>query len=175
MFGLFDYWFQVRIHGFRIQGSGLRKRAINHSVLTRQLILCYLRSKKNHNSEGTPPWTSKLSGVSVCIVWWSGDRWHVTGGGRRTFSQNVSSLALTAWEWRFVEDWVEKAFLVFKQLSGQSFTLFLFPIVDKIQQTMLVVTTAAVKHFRTWWLNLLWAVSECLTVIVSFQIDSFEL
>ena len=42
-----------------------------------------------------------------------------------------------------------KTFLVFKQLSGQSSTLFLFPIVDKILQTMLVVTTAAVQHFRT--------------------------
>ena len=40
-------------------------------------------------------------------------------------------------------------FLLFKQLSGQSSTLFLFPIVDKILQTMLVVTTAAVQHFRT--------------------------
>ena len=40
-------------------------------------------------------------------------------------------------------------FLVFKQLSGQSSTLFLFPIGDKIIQTMLVVTTAAVQHFRT--------------------------
>ena len=30
--------------------------------------------------------------------------WHMTGGERYTFSQNVSSLALTVWEWRFVED-----------------------------------------------------------------------
>ena len=36
------------------------------------------------------------------------------------------------------------SFLVFKQLSGQSSTLFLFTIDDKILQTMLVVTTAAV-------------------------------
>ena len=54
----------------------------------------------------------------------------------------------------------ESPFLVFKQLSWQSSTLFLFTIVDKILQTMLVVTTAAVQHLRTWWLNLLWAVSK---------------
>ena len=46
MFGLFDYWFQVRIHGFRIQDWGFRNRAINHSLITRQLILCYIRSLK---------------------------------------------------------------------------------------------------------------------------------
>ena len=32
------------------------------------------------------------------------DTLHVTGGGDKTFSQNVSSLALTVWEIRFVED-----------------------------------------------------------------------
>ena len=42
-----------------------------------------------------------------------------------------------------------ESFLVLKQLSGQSSTLFLLTIVDKILQTMLVVTTAAVQHFRT--------------------------
>ena len=35
-------------------------------------------------------------------------------------------------------------FLVFKQISEQSFTLFLFTIDDKILQTILVVTTATV-------------------------------
>ena len=35
--------------------------------------------------------------------------WHVThGGGGWTFSQNFSSLALTAWDLWCVEDWVEK-------------------------------------------------------------------
>ena len=32
------------------------------------------------------------------------DMWHMTGGGRWTFSQNFSSLALTVWEWRCSED-----------------------------------------------------------------------
>ena len=32
------------------------------------------------------------------------DMWHVTLGGRWTFPRNFSSLALTAWEWKFVED-----------------------------------------------------------------------
>ena len=62
------------------------------------------------------------------------------------------------------------SFLGFKQLSGQSSSLFLFTIVDKILQTMLVVTKAAVQHFRAWWLNLLWAVSEYYTVIVSIAV-----
>ena len=42
---------------------------------------------------------------------WTGDTWHathdmghMTGGGRKTFSQNFSYLALTVWEWSFVED-----------------------------------------------------------------------
>ena len=46
-------------------------------------------------------------------------------------------------------DVLVEPFLLFKQLIGQSSTLFLFPIVDEILQTMLVVTTAAVQHFRT--------------------------
>ena len=50
MFDLFDYWFQVRIHGFRNQDSGFRKRAVNHSLITRQFILWYIRFKQNHNS-----------------------------------------------------------------------------------------------------------------------------
>ena len=29
--------------------------------------------------------------------------WHLTGGWRWTFSQNVSSLSFTVWKWRFVE------------------------------------------------------------------------
>ena len=33
---------------------------------------------------------------------------HVTGAGGLTFYQNFSTLALTAWKWRFVEDMVEK-------------------------------------------------------------------
>ena len=37
------------------------------------------------------------------------DMWHVTGGGRWTFSKNFSSLALTAWEGLFVEYLEEKA------------------------------------------------------------------
>ena len=32
------------------------------------------------------------------------DMWHRTGGGRWTFSQTFSSLALTVWEWRCSED-----------------------------------------------------------------------
>ena len=32
------------------------------------------------------------------------DTWHLTGGGRWTFPPNLSSLTLTVWEWRFVED-----------------------------------------------------------------------
>ena len=36
------------------------------------------------------------------------DMWHVTGGRKCTFSQNFSSLALLAWEWRFVEYLEEK-------------------------------------------------------------------
>ena len=32
------------------------------------------------------------------------DTWHGTGGGRSTFSQHFSSLALTVWEWRFDEN-----------------------------------------------------------------------
>ena len=35
--------------------------------------------------------------------------WHVTGGGRGTFSENFSLLALTTWEGRFVEYLEEKA------------------------------------------------------------------
>ena len=69
------------------------------------------------------------------------------------------------------------AFLVFKQLSEQSSSLFLFTIIDKILQTMLVVT-AAVQHFRTWWLNLLWVNAEewlFQLLHLSFQIDCFEL
>ena len=38
---------------------------------------------------------------------------------------------------------VVKTFLVFKQLNRQSSSFFLFTIVDKILQTILVVTTAA--------------------------------
>ena len=37
------------------------------------------------------------------------DLWHVTGGGRWTFSKNFSFLAWTAWEGRFVEYLEEKA------------------------------------------------------------------
>ena len=66
MFGLLDYWFKVRIHCFRIQDSGFRKRAVNHSLITRKFILCYIRSNKNHNSKGTPPCTFKRLEVSVC-------------------------------------------------------------------------------------------------------------
>ena len=32
------------------------------------------------------------------------DIWHVAGGRRWTFSENISSLALTVWEWRCSED-----------------------------------------------------------------------
>ena len=32
------------------------------------------------------------------------DTWHVTGGGRWTFSQNVRSLAIAVWDRRFDED-----------------------------------------------------------------------
>ena len=44
---------------------------------------------------------------------------------------------------RWVEEgMVAPAFLLFKQLNKQSTSLFLFNIVDKIFQTMLVVKTA---------------------------------
>ena len=45
----------------------------------------------------------------TCDMWHvTCDMWYVTGGGRWTFFQNFSSLALTDWEWRFVEDLEEK-------------------------------------------------------------------
>ena len=41
----------------------------------------------------------------TCDIWhMTCDTWHMTGEGKWTFSQTVSSLALTVWEWRFVED-----------------------------------------------------------------------
>ena len=51
---------------------------------------------------------TKLGGVSLLIT----DPlptsfttlWHITGGGRWTFSQNVSFLFFTVWEWRCSED-----------------------------------------------------------------------
>ena len=46
MFGLFVYWLQVRIHGFRIQDSGFRKKTVNHSRMTKGLIPGYRWSKK---------------------------------------------------------------------------------------------------------------------------------
>ena len=64
MCGVFDYKFQVRIQGFMIQVEEFSKRAVNHYLITRKLILCYIRSKKDLNYKDTPPCTFKRSGVS---------------------------------------------------------------------------------------------------------------
>ena len=101
-----------------------------------------------------PPITLNQMHPHCCLLWKSPIWLFVT-----LLNLSDSSLEVLS-----ASDWFHKVpcpFLVFKQLSGQSSTLFLFTIVDKILQTMLVVTTAAVQHFRTWWLNLMWAVSEC--------------
>ena len=47
----------IRIHGLRVDYSGFRKRAINQSLMTRQLILSTRGSQKIHNTIGTPPCT----------------------------------------------------------------------------------------------------------------------
>ena len=47
------------------------------------------------------------------------DMWHVTGGERWFFSQNFSSQALLAWEWRFVESLKEKADSLTQLMSDQ--------------------------------------------------------
>ena len=41
----------------RIDDSGFRKRAFNHSLMTRKLILSTRGSKIMHNTKGTPPCT----------------------------------------------------------------------------------------------------------------------
>ena len=41
----------------RVDYSGFRKRAINQSLMTRQLILSTKGSQKIHNTIGTTPWT----------------------------------------------------------------------------------------------------------------------
>ena len=71
MFGLFVQLFKFRVHGFRIQVSGFRKRAVNHSLITRKLILCHKRSKNAHNSKGTPPCTFKQPWVHASIAKYS--------------------------------------------------------------------------------------------------------
>ena len=37
------------------------------------------------------------------------DMWHMTHGGRWTFSKNVPSLTLTVWEWKGVKDLFKKS------------------------------------------------------------------
>ena len=61
------------IYSFRIQDSWFRKRAVNHSLVTRQRIPWYIRSKKTY-SEGTPTITFKWSGVSVLIFFFPKDQ-----------------------------------------------------------------------------------------------------
>ena len=67
----------IRIHGFRIEYSGFRKRAINQSLMTRQFILSSRGFQKIHNSIGTPPCTFRqpwydvagyLSALALCYV-----------------------------------------------------------------------------------------------------------
>ena len=53
------------IHCFRIQDSGFRKRAANHSLFASLMIPGYRGSEKMQNSMGTPPSTFKHSRVSM--------------------------------------------------------------------------------------------------------------
>ena len=64
----------IRIHGFRIDASGFRKRAINHSLMTKMLILSTRGSQKMHNTMGTPPctfrqssWHGAMRSISNCF------------------------------------------------------------------------------------------------------------
>jgi hypothetical protein len=50
----------MRIHGLRIDDSGFRKRTVNNSLMTRQLILITRGSKKIINTMGTLACTFKL-------------------------------------------------------------------------------------------------------------------
>ena len=47
------------------------------------------------------------------------DMQHMTGGGRWIFSQNVSSLTQTVWEWRCFEDFFWKAHLINQSVSDK--------------------------------------------------------
>ena len=58
-------WLLTQSQDSWLQESGFRKRAINHSLATRQLIPLYIGSKINLYSEGTSPCTFKRSRVSV--------------------------------------------------------------------------------------------------------------
>ena len=51
----FVYWHLNQESWVKDQDSGLRNRAIKHSLKIRQLILGYRGSKKMHKTIGTPP------------------------------------------------------------------------------------------------------------------------
>ena len=65
----------IRIHGLRIDYSLFMNRAINQSLLARQLILSTWGSQKIHKTIGTPPctfrqhWHNVAEGVSVSGIW----------------------------------------------------------------------------------------------------------
>ena len=56
-------WLLITRQDSWLQESGFSKRAVKHSCITRQLILWYIRSKKNHNCVGTSPCTFKRARV----------------------------------------------------------------------------------------------------------------
>ena len=57
----------ISIHGLKIDYLGFRKRAINQSLMTRQLILSTRGYQKIHNNIGSPPCTFRQLWHNVSV------------------------------------------------------------------------------------------------------------
>ena len=76
----------------RIDDSGFRKRAFNHSLMTRQWILSTGGSEKMHNAKGTPPFTFRQlwDNVESYIV-----LFHISQFDCFLFARNIRDMSMT--------------------------------------------------------------------------------